>query len=233
MPAILSHWCTNRANKLAAHSYAGIKGHLHFSNVFSISWSPDLSNCTKVHFPWFEGSVKTRRTEEERLFMIRLNIRQSQAENSSTVRMNLGVYQLIYICFFSPFLFILLSFLLFLEILQPWRDWKARRGEEGRSRSFSGVLESSVPCEKLQTEPLKLCTEEWLVLFQPWWHVTARHFQLDVELLERLFQLLLVPCIVRSYCIVEEDELVVQNLHLMTDEKRDENTRDWNPEGWL
>lgn len=53
------------------------------------------------------------------------------------------------------------------------------------------------------------------MLFQPGGTFPARHFQLDVELLESLLQLLLVPSVVCSYSIVEEDELVMQHLHLM------------------
>lgn len=52
------------------------------------------------------------------------------------------------------------------------------------------------------------------MLFQPRWTVPTWHFQLDVELLECLFQLLLVSSVVRSYSIVEQDELVMQYLHL-------------------
>lgn len=52
------------------------------------------------------------------------------------------------------------------------------------------------------------------MLFQPGWTVATWHFQLDVELLQCLFQLLLIPSIVCSYGIVEQDELVVQYFHL-------------------
>lgn len=52
------------------------------------------------------------------------------------------------------------------------------------------------------------------MLFQPGWTLATRHFQLDVELLQCLFQLLLVPRVVRRYGVVEQDELVVQHLHL-------------------
>lgn len=52
------------------------------------------------------------------------------------------------------------------------------------------------------------------MLFKPRWAVPTWHFQLDVELLERLFQLLLVSSIVCSDSIVEQDELVVQHFHL-------------------
>lgn len=56
--------------------------------------------------------------------------------------------------------------------------------------------------------------DEGLVLFQPGWVVVSGRFQLDVELLERLFQLLLVSSVVRSDGVVEQDELVVQHFHL-------------------
>lgn len=52
------------------------------------------------------------------------------------------------------------------------------------------------------------------MLLQPRWRIPAGHFQLDVELLERLIQLLLVSCIVCRDGIVEEDQLVVQHFHL-------------------
>lgn len=52
------------------------------------------------------------------------------------------------------------------------------------------------------------------MLFQPGRTLAARHFQLDVELLQCLFQLLLVPRVVRCDGVVEQDELVVQHLHL-------------------
>ena len=52
------------------------------------------------------------------------------------------------------------------------------------------------------------------MLFQPRWSVPTWHFQLDVELLECLFQLLLVSSVVRGDGVVEQDELVVQYLHL-------------------
>lgn len=55
---------------------------------------------------------------------------------------------------------------------------------------------------------------EGLVLFQPGRTVPSWHFQLDVELLQRLFQLLLVSGVVRSYGIVEQGELVMQYFHL-------------------
>lgn len=56
--------------------------------------------------------------------------------------------------------------------------------------------------------------KECLVLFKPRRTIRTRHFQLDVELLECLFQLLLVSSIIGSYGIMEQDELVVQHLHL-------------------
>lgn len=55
---------------------------------------------------------------------------------------------------------------------------------------------------------------EGLVLFQPGGTVLPWHFQLDVELLQCLFQLLLVSSVVRSYGVMEQDELVVQYFHL-------------------
>lgn len=61
---------------------------------------------------------------------------------------------------------------------------------------------------------------EGLVLFQPGRAVLSRHLQLDVELLQRLFQLLLVPSVVRSYGVMEEDELVMQHFHLCGHRKR-------------
>lgn len=61
---------------------------------------------------------------------------------------------------------------------------------------------------------------EGLVLFQPGWTVVSWHFQLDVELLECLFQLLLVSSVVRSYGVMEKDELVVQHFHLCGCRKR-------------
>lgn len=62
--------------------------------------------------------------------------------------------------------------------------------------------------------------KERLVLFQPGRTVPSWHFQLDVELLQRLFQLLLVSGVVRSYGIVEQDELVMQYFHLCGRRKR-------------
>lgn len=59
-----------------------------------------------------------------------------------------------------------------------------------------------------------------LVLFQPGRTVPSWHFQLDVELLQCLFQLLLVPSVVRRYSIVEQDELVMQYFHLCGCRKR-------------
>lgn len=59
------------------------------------------------------------------------------------------------------------------------------------------------------------------MLFQPGWTVPTRHFQLDVELLECLFQLLLVSSVVRSDGVVEQDELVVQYLHLFGSKERE------------
>lgn len=59
-----------------------------------------------------------------------------------------------------------------------------------------------------------------LVLLQPGRTVTSWHFQLDVELLQCLFQLLLVSSVVRSYSIVEQDELVMQYFHLCGCRKR-------------
>lgn len=61
---------------------------------------------------------------------------------------------------------------------------------------------------------------EGLVLFQPGRTVLSWHFQLDVELLQCLFQLLLVSSIVRSYGIMEQDELVMQYFHLCGCRKR-------------
>ena len=58
------------------------------------------------------------------------------------------------------------------------------------------------------------------MLFQPRGTVPTWHFQLDVELLERLFQLLLVSGIVRSDGVVEQDELVMQHLHLWEPKKK-------------
>lgn len=62
-----------------------------------------------------------------------------------------------------------------------------------------------------------------LLLFKPGWTLATRHFQLDVELLQCLFQLLLVPSIVRRYSVMEQDELVVQHLHLRGSNERREN----------
>lgn len=62
---------------------------------------------------------------------------------------------------------------------------------------------------------------ECLVLFQPGGTVTTWHFQLDVELFECLFQLLLVSSVVCSYGIVEQDELVMQYLHLQEQKKEE------------
>lgn len=62
--------------------------------------------------------------------------------------------------------------------------------------------------------------KEWLVLFQPRRTVPAWHFQLDVELLECLFQLLLISSIVCSDGIVEQDELIMQNFHLRQQERQ-------------
>lgn len=61
---------------------------------------------------------------------------------------------------------------------------------------------------------------EGLVLLQPGRTVTSWHFQLDVELLQCLFQLLLVSSVVRSYGIMEQDELVMQYFHLCGYRKR-------------
>lgn len=58
------------------------------------------------------------------------------------------------------------------------------------------------------------------MLFQPGWTVPTWHFQLDVELLECLFQLLLVSSVVRSYGIVEQDELVMQHLYLFGEREK-------------
>lgn len=52
------------------------------------------------------------------------------------------------------------------------------------------------------------------MLLQPRWTFPAWHFQLDVELLEGLFQLLLVSSVVCSDSIVEQGELVMQYLYL-------------------
>lgn len=54
-----------------------------------------------------------------------------------------------------------------------------------------------------------MAVNQGLVLFQPGRTVASWHFQLDVELLQCLFQLLLVSSVVRSYSIVEQDELVM------------------------
>lgn len=59
-----------------------------------------------------------------------------------------------------------------------------------------------------------------LVLFQPGRTVASWHFQLDVKLLQCLFQLLLVSSVVRSYSIMEQDELVMQYFHLCGWRKR-------------
>lgn len=59
-----------------------------------------------------------------------------------------------------------------------------------------------------------------LVLLQPGRTVASWHFQLDVELLQCLFQLLLVSSVVRSDSIVEQDELVMQYFHLCGCRKR-------------
>lgn len=90
--------------------------------------------------------------------------------------------------------------------------WKAVTVELKVSRSFCRIWHF------LSTDPLRL-QREWLVLFQPRWTVPTRNFQLDVELLECLFQLLLVSGVVRSNGIVEQDELVVQYLHLLQEKK--------------
>lgn len=58
------------------------------------------------------------------------------------------------------------------------------------------------------------------MFFQPRWTVPTWHFQLDVELLECLFQLLLVSSVVRSYGVVEQDELVMQYLHLFASKEK-------------
>lgn len=66
------------------------------------------------------------------------------------------------------------------------------------------------------------------MLFQPGWTVPTWHFQLDVELLECLFQLLLVSSVVRSYGIVEQDELVMQHLYLFGErEKQNKEMMSW------
>lgn len=65
-----------------------------------------------------------------------------------------------------------------------------------------------------------VAVNEGLVLFQPGWTVLSWHFQLDVELLQCLFQLLLVSSVVRSYGVMEQDELVVQHFHLCGCRKR-------------
>lgn len=62
--------------------------------------------------------------------------------------------------------------------------------------------------------------DEGLVLLQPGWAVLSWHLHLDVELLQRLFQLLLVPGVVRSYGVMEQDELVMQHFHLCGRRKR-------------
>lgn len=62
--------------------------------------------------------------------------------------------------------------------------------------------------------------QECLVLFQPGGTFSTGHFQLNVELLESLLQLLLVSSVVCSDSIVEQDELVMQHLHLMEREDR-------------
>lgn len=72
----------------------------------------------------------------------------------------------------------------------------------------------------------------WLVLFQPGWTVPTWRFQLDVELLECLFQLLLVSSIVRSYGIVEHDELVMQYLHLFQSRERKRRWAHWKAIRW-
>lgn len=96
--------------------------------------------------------------------------------------------------------------------------WKALTSRvEGRRRSSCRT--------SCQTEPMWL-QREWLVLFQPRWTVPTWHFQLDVELLECLFQLLLVSSVVRSYGVVEQDELVVQYLHLFGSRKQEKGNKD-------
>lgn len=64
---------------------------------------------------------------------------------------------------------------------------------------------------------------EGLVLFQPGWTVLSWHFQLDVELLQCLFQLLLVSSVVRSYGVMEQDELVMQYFHLCGRREKGDN----------
>lgn len=75
------------------------------------------------------------------------------------------------------------------------------------------------------------------MLFQPGWTVPTWHFQLDVELLQSLFQLLLVSSVVCSYGIMEQDELVMQNFHLCGSTKGqlrvDEKKRARKPICWL
>lgn len=70
------------------------------------------------------------------------------------------------------------------------------------------------------------------MLFQPRWTVPTWHFQLDVELLECLFQLLLVVSgVVRGDGIVEQDELVVQHLHLFGGQEGERDVEHaWNVE---
>lgn len=65
-----------------------------------------------------------------------------------------------------------------------------------------------------------VAVNQGLVLLQPGRTVASWHFQLDVELLQCLFQLLLVSSVVRSYSIVEQDELVMQYFHLCGRRKR-------------
>lgn len=54
----------------------------------------------------------------------------------------------------------------------------------------------------------------WLLFFKPGWSICSRSFQFDVKLLKCLFKLLLIPSEVRCNSIVEQDKLIVQDLHL-------------------
>lgn len=72
-----------------------------------------------------------------------------------------------------------------------------------------------------------VAVNEGLVLFQPGWTVLSWHFQLDVELLQCLFQLLLVSSVVRSYGVMEQDELVMQYFHLCGRREKGDNEHTW------